>query len=156
MFAWMPSESEDLFSESTNLVPIILKQKLHKSGKKKTDGLNTITVGSENTWWLVLNSTHPTGPAINCSISPDHLLKTIGSRDVFKETWVTDKNDRQQTSSVEGLERHYLSKSITTSTAVWLPDSNYLMYLSENIKQDSQSNSDNSEMACEKQTAGDK
>lgn len=30
------------------------------------------------------------------------------------------------------------------------------MYLTENIKQDSPSNSDNSEMACEKQTAKDK
>lgn len=28
----------------------------------------------------------------------------------------------------------------------------YLIYLTKNIKQDSQSNSDNSEMACEKQT----
>lgn len=57
---------------------------------------------------------------------------------------------------MKGLERHYLSKSITTFIAVWLLDSNYLMYLSENIKQESQSNSDNSEMACEKQTAEDK
>lgn len=59
MFAWMPSEREEVSSESIDLVTIIVKQKLCKlcQKKKKPTGLNAIAVGSENTWLLVLNST---------------------------------------------------------------------------------------------------
>lgn len=143
MFAWMPSEREEVSSETIDLVTIIAKQKLCKLCQKQTKKKK------KNHWfechrcglrkhliaWIEfynLGCPPPTGPASSCSISPDHktLLKNLigqSSERVFQETWDRDKNEKQN-SSMEGLERHHLTKSISTFQARSYCQDSYKLY----------------------------
>lgn len=138
MFAWMPSEREEVSSETIDLVAIIAKQKLCKLCQKKKKkywfechrrGLRKHLIACIE--FYNLGCPPPTGPASSCRISPDHktLLKAIGqsSERVFQETWDRDKNEKQN-SSTEGLERHHLTKSISTFQATSYCQDSYKLY----------------------------
>lgn len=109
------------------------------------------------TEFCVLSCPPPTGPASSCSITPDNetSVKATGQSSKRGFPGNTCDNKREHNSSMggEGLERYDLSKSVSTFQVLFYCQTvtSALIDLTENIKQDHQSNSDNSGMACENQ-----